>query len=330
MSEKPTTKIRRLPLIVIASSILFFLLGFLWVTTADITPTDTTSSGDNKIPSLAPVPPPANFIDRSDRETMRVEGSQGVIDEEILLLGGKSKIEGRVILSDGSPVKQRATVELTRWEGLRFNSMKVTTDFDGKFEVSDLRGGRWSGRAWLAPNYPSRESAAWFLTDEQVLATELTTADEVSPEESISVSPPGTTFDFFDVTFLFLNRTVDENGRVIEQPAEGEVTFSWPSGYEGPSSGVLQGGRVTVQGKCLRDTEGIEIKEGAVRFNNKRTVFVLPRCTPRPTTTEPPPTSTTAPQPTTPPTIAPTTTTAPPNTTTTTTPSTSTTIVTIR
>jgi hypothetical protein len=280
---------------------LMFLLLFSGVKLA----LTDSASGNNQLPTLAPVPPPANFVDRSQGATMRVEGF-GDLDPEILMLGGASTIKGKVVRPGGATTSQRSIVELARWEGERFNTLRVTTNFDGTFEVKDLRGGRWSARGWEPPKFPSREAGAWFLGDAEELTIELTTGDEATPERRVTVSPAETTFDAFTVTVVAVDRLVDENGRLADRPVEGIAAVSWPFNYTGESTAMLQGGSATFNGRCVLTDSPVNLpRTGSVRIGSEIVEFVTPTCAPRPTTTttlpEPPPsivtttTTTTAP-----------------------------------
>jgi hypothetical protein len=320
-------RIRRFPLIIITTIVLGIFLGTLWLMSQMTEPLPVIASGENRLSNLAPVPGPANFIDRSKQNTLTVDGMTGSMDKDIQLYGGKSTIKGKVIREDGSSTKDRAIVELARWEGTRFNTVRINTDREGNFAAENLIGGRWSGRAWEPPKVASREAAAWFIIENETKEIELTTGEEAKREEKIAVNPSDTTFDEFLLLFSVVDKKVDESGRLEDLIVEGEIVIRWPNGYEGPLTAKLENGSALIVGKCVNpESEPNVPREGAIVFEGKSFDFTVPRCIPRPTTTtttEPPTTTTT----TVPSTTIPTTTTTLPVSPTTTPPSSSTTVV---
>jgi hypothetical protein len=306
----------RVPIFVYVTCVFLTVLGLVWLSADAKMALSGSVSGNNQVPTLAPLPAPANYVDRSGDDTMRVDGFTGQLDPDILMLGGTSTIQGRVVRPGGNTAMQRATVELARWEGERYNTMRITTDFDGSFEVKDLRGGRWSGRGWEPPRYPSREAAAWFISASETLTVELTTGEEVSKELRVSVSPQDSTYDEFTLTVFAVDRAVDERGRLVDLPMTGPVAVSWPFNYSASPIMNLVDGVGTTVARCLLTNPPLEIpRRGTVKIEKDTLEFFAPLCVERPE-----PTTTTT---LTPPTIGPTTTTS---TTSTTLPTTTTTI----
>lgn len=313
--RKKIDEMPRVPILVYVGVAFLAVLGVVWLFAEAKMAFTGSASGDNQVPTLAPVPASANYVDRSSAATMKVEGL-GPLDADILLLGGTSTIKGRVVRPGGQTAVQRATVELARWEGERYNAMRITTNFDGTFEVKDLRGGRWSGRGWEPPKYPSSEAAAWFVTEGQEITVDLTTGDEAKKELRVAVSPTETTFEDFVITVVAIDRSVDDAGRLVDLPMNGPVAVSWPFNYEGNATLVLSDGFGTTAGRCVLTNPPVAVpRRGTVRIEADTLEFTAPLCVTRP---EPTTTTTTAP----PPTIT------PPSTPTTTTPTT-TTIITI-
>lgn len=312
-------KLPKIPAITVASVVLFAALGTLWVSSERVDPVEGSASGSDRVSSLAPVPPAANFVDRSQVPTMTVEGISGQVDSDISMLGGTASIEGKVVTSSNRGAAQRPTVELSRWEGNRFNTIRISTDNEGKFKVDGLKGGRWSGRAWQPPTFASSEAAAWFIAEGENLVTELALGEEAQRRETISVSPADTTFDSFSVLATITDQEVNEGGRLVDIPFDGVAQISWPSNYEGSDVGIFVDGELELVGQCILLDPILPLpREGEVKVGETTLTFTAPLCV-----TGPEPTTTTTTTPTTTPstttTTTPTTTTTVPSTTTTTT-----------
>lgn len=277
---------RRVPLFGAATAVLFLVLGVLWATAQDNSETVTPSGEGIRVQTLAPIPPPANLVDRSGEDTLTVDGVVGQRSEEVRLLGGKASIRGRVTLTEEQQTAkgtQRPVVELARWEGDRYNSVRLEAESDGSFAIAEVVGGRWSARSWAAPRLPAERSASWFMANDETRDIEIRVGEPTQRRQSLDIRSSPLSPDEFILDVSISDQSVDENGRLVDIPINESVSFRWPINYDGPPSSEVVDGSLSVQVVC-RSTDPVpdQSRTGFVVIAGVPIYFDAPLCAPRP------------------------------------------------
>lgn len=255
-------------------------------TTTTVEATTTTTTAPTKIPALTP---PAGFVIPDTRNATIRPVTGKVKAVPIPVRGGTSSITGTVTGPDGGV--GGATVLIERFVGGQSGSIMVAADGAGRFDASELLGGRYRVRAWLQPSLAAVRSATEFVAEGENVDLDVTlerhdalTLRVAPTESSMSVGVPA------GVAALVTQQSVDTNGIVRDTPVPGVSLLLVGSdglGVEQPNPMVTNAaGRATWSVVC--SSPGTYVVSVSSTAPPATAGATLPACT-----NAPPPTSST-------------------------------------
>jgi hypothetical protein len=219
--------------------------------------------------SLVPIPP--------------VEGASttavlGFVD-------GTVSVSGRVLGPDG-PV-EGATVVLTRTVGAQTAELRVSTDKDGKYQATKIRGGILELYAYRSPDLSAVEGQVMFAEGQVKLDLKVRSFSGAEIAWSIGPSRPFVGRESI-LSISVGSRRVDDDGIVRNLPLEGVLVRVVPLGALQPTQGAERisdaGGLVSFPMACpATGGAGQEV----VLATGESTTIEPPGCIPPPTTAPP-------------------------------------------
>lgn len=139
-----------------------------------------------------------------------------------LLSPGTASLRG-VVIGPSGPVPG-ATVRLERYVGELAASGIVTTGSDGSWEATNIKGGRYRVRAWLAPDLVQADAQIMFVPSngEALDPLSLRVQSVAQPGVEIAVAPnPPVVGQPINLLVRLTSRQVDSDGFVRQTPQVG-------------------------------------------------------------------------------------------------------------
>lgn len=209
---------------------------------------------------------------------------------------GGSSLNGTVTGPTG-PVAG-ATVEIDRFVGTAFASVRTTTAADGTWSFRNILGGDYRVRAWSAPNLDMATPELVFLASGQPQSVDLQLAAFPSPQVQVAVNPANPVANQpVNLVVQVTNPTVNADGVVTAPPVTGtQVALvagpDWQVNNANPLTTDATG-QVTFEVECTNP--GLDPLSAQVG-NGPPVALQMPACgSPPPTTTTSSTTSTTQP-----------------------------------